>query len=820
MQVSASVYTFPSPNSSDGVEARFQKFIEWASPGGTAGINEYHSENYDPHIPYFDWSPKVFAHGDQNSRSWLIKQEYAGEGRSAFQRARKGAAPKIFNPDALISSKAFLAFAKAYVNVISYYKALRSPARATVYAMSYIEKALRDINSGDSSPTKISRKVLDRALAEVSNSAHNAGRKYDIGKELEMFAGMVQDGYKSKTFRFQNKGFRLITAPINFSSNIPNKRRKRAIALNSEDLTQAPPRLTSEHVAAVGMAYRKTIALFGADSLANFFSSIAGFSLTTVSMRMSDALVLSRDAVYRSDSASERCRIRISRPKVGIHQDLPIPVKLSDLADELFQRLLSHTDGANKALKFYIEKFGSDFGSINELYIPNHLKAEFEKPYLTVQEVCDILGISLPATGHSAFPHRFRKQIDVFDFVKAPGDISELEPPNSQRLERMLTISAVETACAKLNIETRFPSGIKKDCYIGKNAAMRYVKGSRTKGPLFSELFKEGQLAHKRIKSDDLKDWLLIQFQSSSSFPHWPFIDKDKTMRVDNALLVWFELENDKVGVGENKGRWWMPGPLRADAINRWLSGDATSDGKPLLFRKTDIRLRDGTYPSLTLHDTRKYHHTEALLAGAHEVFIDELAGRKSGTQSDHYDLRSPHEILAQSIDTFDPDVDFDVVGPVADQAQKIKLVDRKTFLYENAAPKHVTDIGGCSTDWSLDPCKQYGDCTRCDQQIWRKGDKKRLPEIQLRRSYTIEMIDKAESKIKLHEDPPRPLLLHYQQFKDDLARYDAILAAEDNDNIEIGTLVTFSAPPRAMSSSDLTLRLRTENLSAIEVQE
>jgi hypothetical protein len=81
-------------------------------------------------------------------------------------------------------------------------------------------------------------------------------------------------------------------------------------------------------------------------------------------------------------------------------------------------------------------------------------------------------------------------------------------------------------------------------------------------------------------------------------------------------------------------------------------------------------------------------------------------------------------------------------------------------------------------------------------------------------------MIDKAESKIKLHEDPPRPLLLHYQQFKDDLARYDAILAAEDNDNIEIGTLVTFSAPPRAMSSSDLTLRLRTENLSAIEVQE
>lgn len=815
MQVSASVYTFPAPSSSDGVEARIQKFIEWASPGGTAGINDYHSENYDPRIPYFSWSPKVFAHGDQNSRSWFIKQEYASEARSAFRRSRKGTDPKILNPDALISSEAFLSFAKAYINVISYYKALRSPARATVHAMTYVEKALRDVNAGNSLPSKINRIVLDRALASVSNSSHNAGRKYDIGKELEIFAGMLQDGYKSKTLRFEDKGFRLIAAPINFSSNISNKPRKRAIVLNSEDLTQTPPRLTSEHVAAVGLAYRKTIALFAQDSLANFFASIAGFSLTSVSMRMSDALVLSRDALYRPNSESQRCRIRISRPKVGIHQDLPIASKLSDLADELFQRLLSHTDGANKALKFYVEKFGSNFGSINQLYIPDHLKSEFDKPYLTAQEVCDILGVSLPAHRHAPFPQRFRSQIEVLDFVKSPGDISELEPRNSPLLEHMLTIFSIETACAKLNIETCFPSGTKKDCFVGHGVALRYVKGKKTEKALISEIFKDGQLAHKHIRSDDLKGWLLKQFQSSSSFPHWPFIDKDKTIRVDNALLVWFELENDKVGVGENKGRWWMPGPVRADSINRWLSGDAGSNGEPLLFRKTDITLRNGEFPSLTLHDTRKFHHTEALLAGAHEVFVDELAGRKHGTQSDHYDLRSPHEILAQSIDTFDPDVDFDVVGPIADQAQKVKLVDRQTFLYENAAPKHVTDIGGCSTDWSLDPCKQYGDCTRCDQQIWRKGDKKRLPEIQLRRNYTIKMINKAESKIKSHEDPPRPLLLHYQQFKDDLARYDVILAAEDNDDIEIGTLVTFSAPPRAMSSSDLTLRLRRENLSA-----
>lgn len=74
-------------------------------------------------------------------------------------------------------------------------------------------------------------------------------------------------------------------------------------------------------------------------------------------------------------------------------------------------------------------------------------------------------------------------------------------------------------------------------------------------------------------------------------------------------------------------------------------------------FFNLNIRLSDGSYPSITLHKTRKYHQTEALLAGANEKFIDELAGRKNGKQSEHYDLRTPHEIISQSIETFDPDI-------------------------------------------------------------------------------------------------------------------------------------------------------------------
>lgn len=363
-----------------------------------------------------------------------------------------------------------------------------------------------------------------------------------------------------------------------------------------------------------------------------------------------------------------------------------------------------------------------------------------------------------------------------------------------------------------MGIPISFPQKLGRDRYVSYAVARKHVQQRWKNSRGLAAIFKDGSLATRYVKTSDLHQFLLAQFKTRCSFPHWPFIDKAETTRVDQALLVWFKLNTFGSGPGENTGRWWLPTPVRAAVINRWLSADPETGGAPLLFSKTDIRLRDGTYPSLTLHDTRKYHHTEALLAGAHEVFIDELAGRNSGTQSDHYDLRSPHEILSQSMDTFDPDVDFVVAGPIAEQAKSIKFADRKTFLYENAAPKHLTDIGGCASDWSLDPCKLYGDCMRCDEQLWRKGDEKRLLEIHARRDYAVTMISKADLKIALFEDPPRPLVKHRQQFAEDLARCDLIMAAEADPLIAIGAIVTFAAPPGVMTTFDLTSRLRSEN--------
>ena len=810
MQLLAGFFQHPDP--SESINSRFEDFIDWARPFGNAGFNSYHSEEYHHSAPYYEWSSKVLGPSDNTARSWLLKQEYLNQGRKAFGRARKGAPPKIKNKHALIDSPPFLHFAKAYINVIAFYRNLKSPARSLPIALAYIEKALRDLNGGVSHPKNINAKVLDRAVSAIANSALTAGKKYDTGKELEVIVGMLQDGYKSKTFGFQGKGFRLLRVPFTFASPIPAPPRKRTVSQNTEELKEAPPRLTSEHIAAVGMAYRSSIDMFGETSLATFFAAIAGLSLATVSMRRSDALVLGRDALYRSADSPGRCRIRITRPKTDMHQDLPIPAKLSSLAEELFQRLLMFTNEAHQALVFYEKNFSSSFDAIDELYIPQRLQNAFAKSFLTIEECYSVLGIRLTLTrGNVELPQRLKKKAEVLDFVEHPGDICDLEAPNRRRSQLMITIANLKQAAELRGMKVSFSENVDANQFIGQTTALRLM-GLRKAPPFILAIFQEGKIAQKHVRSADLKQWLLEQFKSKVSFPHWPFIDKDCSVRVSSALLVWFQLDSDGIGAGENKGLWWLPSAVNSNVINRWLSGCSLSEGDPLLFVKTGIRLRDGTYPSLTLHDTRKYHHTEALLAGAHEVFIDELAGRKNGRQSDHYDLRSPHEILAQSIETFDPDIDFTVIGPVAEQAKKVKLADRKTFLYENAAPKHVTDIGGCSTDWSLEPCKQYGDCTRCDQQVWRKGDVKRLQEIHLRRNYTISMITKAETKMAALEDPPRPLLMHYRQFADDLVRYNAILAVEADEQVEVGTIVTFAAPSGVMNSSDLAIHLRSEN--------
>ena len=784
---------------------RFEKFINWGLPFGTANINNIHADNFDQELPYFEYSSRLIPHSHDSVKSFFHKQEFL----------KCGVLPPTTKPftksgddNKFITSKNYLLFAKAYINVITFYRNLRSHPKSTVLALIYLEKALRVLNGDSNNLHQIKLISFQRALRDIQESNYCQSVKYDTGKELEILAGMLQTGHHTKTFRFSGKGFNLLDKPFSFASDIQGKSRKKAISVDDSEFNQKnSSRITNEELAAVGLAYCKSFDIDGRISKTSFMASICGLSFTTVSMRISETLLLSRDALYSDQDNKERTRIRLTRPKIDESQNLPIPHKLSNLAKEMFENILSFSQGAHEAFKFYLAKFPNSFSEVNELYIPLHLRDIFNKEYLSKEDVLLVLGC--PDSPNYYFPSRLAK-LPVHIFIKEPNDISHLVSKDFRRHSApYIRIDEFEKASQKYKLSINMPQNIDKTKYITCVMARKYIgKGYshlKISHPIFSASVKPGYF----IKSQDLYNVLFKQFKQSK-FMHWPYTSKDKTTKLDNALLVLHLPDNGASSIGNEITQWWCPDVLSGQTINQWFS--EYQQGPAKLFSILDIRLRDGSYPSITLHKTRKYHQTEALLAGANEKFIDELAGRKNGKQSEYYDLRTPHEIISQSIETFDPDVDFDVIGPVTLEAPpKVKVIARKVFLYENAAPKHITEVGGCRSDWSINPCEMFGDCMRCNKSVWQKGDKKRLPIIHDIRNYSIRMIEQANNKIA-EGNNHLPVKKHLQQFKETLERCEQIFAIENDASVKIGTIVTFSAPTGSFSVSELTNKLRIEN--------
>ncbi len=366
------------------ITSSFNNFAEWARPFGIGQFNSCHHETYDRDAPYFDWATSLTHHSETRARSWFYKQEQLGNTK-LFRILRHDQAPVILDRQGLINSGPFMDFAKAYVNVMCTYRRVRGKASNIIIGLIFIEKSLRDAHGGLAIPTKINALILARAEAILLASDVNASQKYDIGKEIEIVGSMIQTGHQFGRMR-AFEGFNLVHTPFAYSSNVPYRPRKREISLNAEELSTHDKRLGSEHIAAVGLAYRKSISLFGQDSAPTFFAAIGGLALTTVSMRQSDMLTLSREALYISDSRTGRRKLRITRPKNQMHQDLPIPFKLGDLAAELFQTITSSTQEASDAFVFYLKSF-STFDSIDTLYIPLRMRDLFAQKYISMADI-------------------------------------------------------------------------------------------------------------------------------------------------------------------------------------------------------------------------------------------------------------------------------------------------------------------------------------------------------------------------------------------------------------------------------------------------
>lgn len=793
----------------DSVACRFQKFAKWGEPGGSAGFDNYHVEAYDQQVPWFQYSARLIPHSHATLRSWFVRPEYWGQ-RDVYFVPRHKSEPRVLVPGAVIEAGPFLSFAKAYINVYCELRQLRSPPKPSVDALCIIEKMLRELNQGDANPALLTHVTFVRAGQFLLRSSIDASSKFDIGKALEHISKLIQNGGRFKGDRSHGEfpGFRLLAGSFSFKSPVPApKKFGKAEGKTGVQKNGAKGMITGEEVAAVGLAYRYAVDQMGKESICAFMSALIGLTLSTVSMRASDLQSLRQDALFEDPDHPGRLRLRISRPKLDVDQILPVPKKLNETAQEQFDIVKNYSREAREAFAFYLQQSPKSPAAISELFVPKRFREVLANEHLNARQVGEVMGLTSP---DQRFGQRF-VELEKNYFVETPGDIFDCA---SQWSKAVVSIREVEAVYKRHGVALEIPPSAKKTQYVHRVIVRKW----RPKEPSpelsadLDALFESGLARHaeERVATNDLKDWLLRQFKYQHKFPHWPYATKDRKVRLDEALAVYYAAGRDSnVEAGDQVPCWWLPMLVPITILNRWISG--TSRYPPLLFMKTDVKLGNGKYPSISVHQTRKHFHTEALLAGASRPLVDELAGRKTGWQGAHYDYRTPQQILLQSIETFDPESDFEVIGPVEEQAPpRTRIVERKTFLLESAAPKHATEIGGCRTDWSMNPCPQFGDCMRCDAHVWRKGDARRLPVIEELKAESLRSIEIGKKKL-LASPQARSIEKQVRQLDETVQRCDEIIALEADDRIPAGTLVTFDAAPTALSDAARLSLLRKD---------
>jgi hypothetical protein len=815
------IASFPRPQPDESVTKRFDAFIAWASPGGEAKFDAFHAPEYDADGPWFEHSSKLIPHSHASSRIWFVKQENLGQ-HGLFAR-EKGAASRatIKKPDALFGSGRFLKFSKAFLN---YQYALREPRsilKHVALALVFLEGSLRELNNGQSDPIAICHVTFERANATLASSLYGAQKKRDIACELDRIAETLQDGGRVRKSAFP--GLHLVAIPFAFKSNIPSAPRygkKKKYQTTKRNTSSTTKNLTSADVSAVGICYRESLKRFGKLSLPTFVASLLGLTLTTASMRASELQSLRQNALFFDPDKPNRLRMRIARPKPGTEQIVPIARKLNELAMEFFNNAVAYSQEARDAFKFYIAQSPNDRSGIHDLYVPERLQRFFAPEFMLLSDMRSVLGqadryVRTTPGGPSTRTFKLAKHLKFIYFVDEPGDALLDRTPRSGDVR--VRLRDVVDVCAMKDIKMVASDHLDPKTFVSRRQAYQMLDccepvARRLLAPLFSS--KAARTLEAYVSSSEFKAALLADFKSKK-FPHWPYTSKDRSVRLDEALCAYFESQHDAgTDPGTAPGMWWKPGLLSMASFGVWIS--RRDDRDPILFSMFDVRLRSGEFPSIGIHMTRRFHHTEALRAGVNPLFANELAGRESSWQGEHYDDRSPEELLTRSIETFDPDARFRVIGPIAEDhsVHSPPIIEREIFMRHVASPKHVTWAGGCRRDWSIDPCDMHDDCTRCGQHNWQKGDVKRLPIIKSVREDAITSIKKGEAKMKAN---PRmeSVKKHIQALKETVWRCDEIIRIEADPNIEPGTIVTFSAAPTAMSERQFEVHLRNRKMPA-----
>ncbi|MCL6272249.1 hypothetical protein M3P05_20215, partial [Sansalvadorimonas sp. 2012CJ34-2] len=782
-----------------GTICRMHDFIKWGKPNGTSRVN-HTSREYENNLYFFPLKEDFFFNSDNSARLYYIKLEHRKDIRAIVKKTKT-------NKREYVIKKPFRDFMEAYINIFIEYTGARRRPSAMYQALLYLESSLRCIHNGDNNPLNVNYTTVKHAEDSIHSSKHSNSYKYDILCALNMILSLMGSGYHSKSNSLSNFGFNLVREDFVIKSP------KHYITRKAQKYDHTLGRLSIEELLCLVQCFTKSKKILGNNHYTTYISAVSLLPVI-LSMRISEFTDFREDFLHETGSTYY---VRIYRSKIDRHQDIPLTKDMARIAKSVVSHIKEYSQEPRKAISHYLNQAPSNINDISELWIPEKLQPMFDNKYIEVSVVKDII-LDRQGDDLDYFYFNFIKRNNFTQYVLLEVnnnsnailvDRAHIKIPYHHFYRSRLSSFYMEEFIEEKNIKyvTTKKINIKSNFgFIALKSLLKVVDDIE-----YETIIKKIPIYKPSacILSSELKQHLFKETTSklASYFPHWPFARSNKATKVSDVLCLEFAAV-----IGSNKRRrsWWIPKTTQesqvSHAINRKPGNSRYNVPKyeehGYIFSDLNIKLSNGKYPSIKTNSIRKFHQTNALLAGVNILFLDEMSGRQSGRQSDFYDQRTAKEIISSSIEYFDPNSDFDILGPIYEES-KITIVDQQSFIYDNCTPKQVTEIGGCSLDWSLNPCKNFGNCWTCDKHIWQKGDKKRLSNILLQKKSVEQSISLGKEKLSqvVVKNPIQRILT---QFEDQLYRINEIINIENDSSISNGAIVTFSSSKNSLSQPDL----------------
>lgn len=277
------------------------------------------------------------------------------------------------------------------------------------------------------------------------------------------------------------------------------------------------------------------------------------------------------------------------------------------------------------------------------------------------------------------------------------------------------------------------PNQILTESEIGKLLGINGDNGINTKW--FKSLLEENNGA---ITLNTLGKYAYQKY--TSKFNYWPYIDKNKTVKASEALLLFRENEFHD-DFPPKHFSFVLP------TVNQINDRFNYSELKPKrsLWEKHCIGTQKGEFIQLPSHNARHWLSTKAESGGMDELTLANWAGRARVADNKAYDHRTEEEKSEEARSILIPEHPL-----LLDKIHLNLPITHEELGKDKPGVAIVTEIGLCEHDYAMSPCSRHGDCETCKELVCIKGMDSSLEILKKREIQLTEQFTKAKEHHKM----------------------------------------------------------------------